>query len=251
MGNKYAKARPGQDLVISAGLYNDAVDFFGPGAGFNADRTFGAKPQGVVVKVKNTSGSDRSRWDCMSLGDTRFTIGDDGEESVVFEVETAASDKTPAILQEPIADNKFGDALIFGYTLARIKTASAATDLRGTPNATDHNLSASSDGPVQILAAPSTSADSLRPVIIGAAAALATGLAETPPGGIPGKTGSGTGADPWVWGSATCTVIDTVTGEKGADTLVIKNMVDSAIGGEEQIQWKAIGGTKFVDVEGC
>jgi hypothetical protein len=251
MGNKYAKAKPGQDLAISAGLYNDAVDFFGPRAGFQADRTFGAKPQGVVVKVKNVSGSDRSRWDCMALGDTRFTIGDDGEESVIFEVDTAADDETPAILQEPIADGKFGDALIFGYTLARIADANAATDLRGTPNATDHNLSASSDGPVQILAAPSTSADSVRPVIIGAGAELGTGLAETPSGGIPARTGAGTAGDPWVWGSATCTVIDPVTGEKGTDTLVIKNMVDSAIGGDEQIQWKAIGGTKFVDVEGC
>ena len=120
-----------------------------------------------IVWVKNTSGSDRARFDCMSLGSTTTTIGVNARESVIFEADTADPDGTPVILQEPIANNRFGRGCIFGYTLAKIKQASAATDLFGTPNASNHNLDAGSSGPIQILAAPSTSANSIRPVLIG------------------------------------------------------------------------------------
>lgn len=124
---------------------------------------------GLVV-IKNTSGSDRSRFDCMSLDGTTQTIDDDAEFSVIFKAATADPDETPVILQEPIANNQFGIGCIFGYTLAKIEQASSSSHVWGTPNATNHNLDAGTEGPIKILATPSTSADSLRPVLVGAAA---------------------------------------------------------------------------------
>jgi len=126
-------------------------------------------PSSGLVWIKNTSGSDRSRFDCMALGATTQTIDVDGQVEVIFSATTASPTGTPVILQEPIANNQYGVGRIFGQTLAKIKQAASASDLQGTPNATNHNLDAGSSGPIKILSAPSTSADSLRPVLIGAA----------------------------------------------------------------------------------
>lgn len=167
----YSKVKSGERLQFPAAMFNDLVDLVGTEAGFGSDKPLTAQAQGVIVPVKNISGSDRLRFDCMALGATRWTIGDDGKETVVFDVDTADPAETPAILQTPIADGKFGRALIFGYTLAKLEQASSATDLLATPNASGHNLEPGTTGTIQILAAPSTSADCVRPVLIGGATA--------------------------------------------------------------------------------
>ncbi|QDV22911.1 hypothetical protein [Aureliella helgolandensis] len=77
------------------------------------------------------------------------------------------------------------------------------------------------------------------------------GLAMTPEGGIPARTGAGSEGDPFVWGSATCENIAATDGEIEEGTYTVYNSVDSAIGGDEVIQWKWIGSMRFADVEGC
>lgn len=77
------------------------------------------------------------------------------------------------------------------------------------------------------------------------------GIAVTPTGGIPGRTGSGTSGDPWVWGSALCNPVNVSTGIKSSETITVYNCVESEIDGDEVIQWKLIGGKAFVDVEDC
>lgn len=82
------------------------------------------------------------------------------------------------------------------------------------------------------------------------AAGLPAGLAVAPSGGIPGKTGAGTSGDPWVWGSAVCKVVDVEAGEETTTDITLYNMVNQAIE-PGIVQWKTIGGKKFVDVEEC
>lgn len=168
---RYPKVKRGDPLNFPAGLQNDLINLLGNGAaqtGQTLATLPGSAAQGVIVRVKNTSGADRARWDCMSLGTAlRFTVGTDGKESVIFDAAVADPDKPAAILQEPIKSNKFGRALIFGYTLAKIKTASSSTLLAAKP-ATTHNLEATSTGLIRLLAAPSDSAATVRPVIVGA-----------------------------------------------------------------------------------
>lgn len=121
-----------------------------------------------LVRVKNVSGSDRDRFDCMSLGDTVIELETNAQQDLWFEADTADPDETPVILQEPIADGLVGVGRIFGVTLAKIATASATSLRSATPNASNHNLDAGVSGPIGILSSPSASAASLRPVLLGA-----------------------------------------------------------------------------------
>jgi hypothetical protein len=168
--SRYPKAKRGDPLNFPAQLQNDLIDLLGAGQTGQALTTIsGAASQGVVVRVRNTTSSARARWDCMSLTTTlRFTIGTAGRESVIFNAEAANADRPAAILQEPIAPNKYGRALIFGYTLAKVQTATSATLLAARPRPATHNLEATGSGSIRLLAAPSTTAASVRPVIIGA-----------------------------------------------------------------------------------
>jgi hypothetical protein len=169
----YKKAKRGDPLNFPAGLQNDLIDLLGGGEAGNrfSPGLIGSAAQGVVVKVKNTSGSDRARWENMALSTLRFTLGTDGKESVIFNAVAADGTKPPAILQQPIANDKFGDALIFGYTLARV-AAGAAALLAAKPN-TSHKLTPDAAGSVRLLAAPNAGAESVIPVIVGFGASSA------------------------------------------------------------------------------
>lgn len=71
-------------------------------------------------------------------------------------------------------------------------------------------------------------------------------LALTPPGGIPAMTGSG----PFTWGSATCTLVSE-DGIVGAETQVVKNIVNQAIAGSVVIKANRVGSIFIVDVASC
>jgi hypothetical protein len=198
-----------------------------------------------LVYVKNNSGSDRLRWDCMTLGNTTETIGNDGNELIVFAATTASSDGTPVILQEPIAAGLLGVGRIFGQTLAKLATASDAGHLNGTPNASGHNLTPGADGPIKILSAPSTGGASVRPVLLGAAARNEI-LIKTPGGGIAAATGTG----PYTFGSATCTVVSDA-GVVGSETVTVKNIVNEAIAANVIGKASRVGSIWVIDVASC
>lgn len=163
------KVSKGAPLQIAARDWNniaDAVNLKGGLSVSDGDKSlsnFGL----IWVWVKNTSGNDRGRFDCMSLGDLVFNIETNAQQDIVFEAKTADASKLPVILQEPIANNRIGRAAIAGLTLAKVATASSTSHLSGTPNASGHNLTPGQDGPSQLLASPSTSAATLRPVLLG------------------------------------------------------------------------------------
>lgn len=222
-------------------MWNGLVDLLDAPASQRAGVAGSSLAQGVIVKVYNGTGADRGRFDCAAIGDTRFEIGTDGKESVIFDLEAADPDKPAAILLEPIADTKRGNVLIFGYCLAKIATASNATDLAGTPNATNHNLDAGEDGPVRILSSPSTSAASVRPVLIGAGGS-----------GTPIALYRYTLTTDMTASGATCSAQHVVTGSvlSGQQIIGVANTADSQTAGDGGLA-ALLGGTLYVVEPDC
>ncbi|MCA9157545.1 MAG: hypothetical protein KDA72_04415, partial [Planctomycetales bacterium] len=167
---------------------------------------------------------------------------------LIFAGETADADKPAAILTEPIAhdatNKRFGRAWIYGLAYAAVGPAAAITDLTAAPDPANARLAPGS-GNVQLLAAPSTSAETILPVLLGAGTAQGK-LFKTPGGGIAAASGTG----PYTWGSATCTVVSD-GGVVGTDTEIIKNIVNQAIAANVIIKASKVGSIWVVDVAGC
>jgi hypothetical protein len=204
-------------------------------------------PQSLWVWIRNDSGSDRSRFDCMALGDPIFDLNLDGSVDLLFGADTVAdSTDTPAILIDSVADGSFGRAVINGMALAKVKAASSVSDLFAEPD-TGSQLAAVSTGSIQLLAAPSTSAATLLPVLVGVGATSSTEiLFKTPVGGIPAATGSG----PYTFGSASCTPVND-DGTVGSGSVTIRNIVNQAIAGNVVGKASLLGSIYVVDVASC
>lgn len=251
---RYPKVSPGQELIFSAGLHNDTVDLIEAAERVPVDR--GRRPsnpaQGTVVWIRNNSGEDRARWDCMALDlgglDTvlRFAIIT-GAESVIFNAVAADPNKEAVILQEPIPAGKFGRAVVFGYTLAKVYGGSGE---RASPSA-NHYLVPSGVGSVRLLAAPPTAAVvGLVPCLVGFGAPASI-LAMTPTGGIRPRAPA-TGSPPYTFYGAPCTLV-TEFGAVMSPTRMeaVYNMTSITIPGNSLIQAKRIYTRYFVDVDNC
>jgi len=197
-----------------------------------------------IVTVKNISGSDRSRFDCMSLGDTVFDIGDDAEEDVLFDVHTADENKTPAILLDSIANGQTGKACIFGFCLAKVGTADSVNDLWAIPDATNHRLEPSGGGSIYLLHPPSTADPKVRPVVINPVSNVAAFRTKT--GGISARS---TSTIP----SASCDQLTIASGTRAVsgNTATVYNLFTSAIGETVDIFAARIGHRWFVIAEDC
>lgn len=199
------------------------------------------------VFVRNDSGAARERFDCMSLGAPIIDLELDGSVDLAFVGAVADEDKTPVILLADIGAGEIGRGVIHGLALAKV-AAGSTTDKWATPNAAGHNLTPGS-GKIKLLAPPTVGSASLVPVMLGFGGSDA-GLAVTPGGGIPARTGE---SAPYSWGAATCNLIDPATGNFYSPNRdeVIRNMVPVAIEGGRLIQLKSIGGIYFIDVDSC
>lgn len=167
MTTSLAKIQPGQ-MPRAAG-WNLLVDDYNAGRTDRSGPPGGRLPPSLgLVTIKNVSGSDRARFDCMALGNPTQTIGNAVEESLIFEADTADPNETPVILQEPIANGQCGIGCIFGQTFAKIATAATTSEIYGTPSAAGHNLAVGTDPTaIKLLALPSTSTATVRPILIG------------------------------------------------------------------------------------
>lgn len=259
---------PGQKVRFSASelnRMNQAADR----ASFNRDGiTALSQPedqQAHWVWLRNDSGTDRARFECMALGDPLFDMLPDGTVDLLFSADTADADKTPVILLEPIADGAFGRGVIHGLAIAKVGPGEP-TDSYAYPDGTNHGL-ATGRGSVKLLAVPGdedtelfddfyddfyedffggwTAGVKLLPVLLGVGSQGMI-LAKTPEGGIPAASGSG----PYAWGSATCTVVSDA-GVVGTDTEVIKNIVNQAIAANVVIKAARVGSIWVVDVASC
>lgn len=163
-----AKHRPG-DQSLSAADWNSIADSINGGLGQKPPplNTLGAS----TVLVRNDTGADLDRYDCISLGAPLWTLENDGSVDLIFAGEDADPDKPAAILTEPIAhdatNKRFGRAWIYGLAYAAVGPAAAITDLTAAPDPANARLAPGS-GNVQLLAAPSTTVETLLPVLLGA-----------------------------------------------------------------------------------
>lgn len=121
------------------------------------------------VWVKNTSGSDRTRFDCMALGDPVMSLTTDGNVDVLFNATTASATASPAVLLEPIANGRVGRAVIYGLCLAKVAIATSTSLLFAEPQPS--NLKPVSSGTIKLLTAPSTTEIKLLPVVLGSGGA--------------------------------------------------------------------------------
>ena len=163
------KRRPG-DAFLPARDWNSVADAVNGGVSFGPP-AFGSFFSPSVL-VRNDTGSDRSMFDCISLGDPLYELATDGSVDLIFAGETADEDKPAAILVEPIAHDatepKFGRALLFGLAYALVGPAAATTILRAKPDAANHRLVPDPTGSTILLGAPSTTTTKLLPVLLGA-----------------------------------------------------------------------------------
>lgn len=163
------KRKPG-DSKIPSRDWNNIAEF--------ASQGLGTRPPplnslfGSTVLVRNDTGADLDRFDCISLGEPLFALQSDGSVDLIFAGELADPAKPAAILTEPIAhdatNKRFGRVWIYGLAFAFVGPAASVSDLTAAPTPTNNRLAPGS-GTVRLLAAPSTTEEKLLPVLLGAA----------------------------------------------------------------------------------
>lgn len=123
----------------------------------------GYDPNARLALCKNTSGSDRARFDCMAIDAITWELDILGNSDVLFNLITADPAKSPAVLWEPIANGGVGLAIIDGPAIAKV---GSGTDLLGVPETATHRIAPSSSGTIKILSAPHATDVRLLPVIL-------------------------------------------------------------------------------------
>ena len=93
-----------------------------------------ASPQ--VVRVYNDTGSDVDRYTCWGIGAPRWVLDTNtNTQEIVFDLVAFNSAETaPAVVQEGIASEGFGTAVICGATLVKVTNGGAEASRYGTPN---------------------------------------------------------------------------------------------------------------------
>lgn len=156
------KRKAGDPLNIAATEWN-ALAEVAAGLVGQSRGPLGNAAQAVTVLVKNTTGVDLERYRCLSLGDPVWELQTDGSADLIFEGITADPDKPAAVLTEPIADDLFGRAWIYGLAYAVVGPGSGTS---AAPNSTGNRLNPGG-GNIRLLGSPSSTTELLLPVLIG------------------------------------------------------------------------------------
>lgn len=253
MAGRVNKRNAGDPLNIPAKEWNaiaDAVNF-----GVSQSRGGGQLSQSITVLVRNDTGEDLDRFDCASLAAPLFTLETNGSADLIFSLVKADPTKPPAILTEPIAhdatNKRYGRVWIHGLAYAFVGPG-ATTSIYGLPTATNNRLTPGS-GDIRLLAAPSASAETLLPVLLGGGASSGSGiLFQTRTGGIAART---TTSRPHTFPSATVDLIDEVTGNIYSPnrTATVYNLTNIPIAHiADRPRHATLTGTRyFVDVDDC
>lgn len=205
-------------------------------------------PQTCVVRIVNKSGAARNRYEALTLGEPRWDpAAKDTLQSIVFKGEAPDPDGTPAVLLSPLGTDKVGFAVCMGPTLLRMDTFAGAAKVSAAPKA--NGLFDSVDtGPIRLIHAVSGAYGFGLVGVEGGTVAAAADviLVQTPTGGIPAATGSG----PYVWGSASCAVLDDA-GDLTGGFATVKNVVSEAVGQHVVAKAIKVGSIYVVDLASC
>jgi hypothetical protein len=137
----------------------------------------------AIVKVKNSTGSARSRFDVVALTSPMFDPATSAEAFTEAPRFTGTKPAIPgdvnrcAILQEPCAEGAAVDAVILGASVATVDVKDADHEW-ATPVDDAYTLESAKEGPLRILWKAGTSGPQLALVVLGAAPAPATSLFE-------------------------------------------------------------------------
>jgi hypothetical protein len=201
------------------------------------------------IKVKNDCGEFRKRGEILSLGS--LATENATAESIILVGETPVRHKRFAVLRFSVDDQKIVEAQISGVTIAKVYINDEDHRFACVPDDDTYVLQSSWTGPVELLhvgGAVDEESDCVIEFV-----RHAVGVAKTPSGGIPGRSGD-------VCGSADCDLYwikddGTLTEAKNADDETIKvevfNMFSEDVGGSAFIQFKDVHGIAAVDAEDC
>lgn len=125
----------------------------------------GSEPEYLTwwVWVKNDTGADRKRFECVSLAAPIMDLELDGSVDMILSATLSDPFGTPAILIDEIADGEVGKAVAYGCALALVE-AGTTTHGYGVPNTTS-TLDPATSGPFKLLASPSATVQKLVPVL--------------------------------------------------------------------------------------
>ena len=165
MGDPFRKVQPGQELAIPAEAYNGFVDaavavrrnrrLFEQGG----ERDF---REATIVKVRNQSGNDRSRFAVLGIDGPIISPAD---HLLNFQNQVAVNGVVPdidehlghfVILLEPLKANAIGRAVIAGVTVARVNVVSSLHPYADIADGS-HDLASGWYGAADILWLQSTS----------------------------------------------------------------------------------------------
>jgi len=176
-------------------------------------------PSSRVAVIRNDTGQDLARFDCVGLDGMVWDL-DQATTEVVFVAADADDDKPPAILIDPLADGQLGRAVIDGVALA---TVAAGSGDYATPALA---LTPASSGAIRLLGTPDASDEKLLPVVLnaGSTGGGAAKIVQTPGGGIAARTGT-------TVSNATCTEFRITSGALASNTktLTVHNIWPFAI----------------------
>lgn len=163
MGDPLKKVLPGQELTISADAYNAFVDAANAAKGNRSlgQSGIGTLARGGLVKVKNATAAALGRFAPVGLNGVAITPGgslQNFQNTPIF-IAAAPGSSTYlgkwAVLQEPLAADLIGDAVVSGLTVAQITVNHAAHDRVDVSTSGGSSLVSSFYGAGEILYAES------------------------------------------------------------------------------------------------
>lgn len=151
------KVSPGERRPLSAATHNVFVD---AARSHRATRNATPRPAPKLeltrgtVRIRNSSGQPRARFDILGLSGLVIEPSDGLEEfqnHPCFEgVTPSAGTPAFAVLQEPIPEDAIGRAVVHGVTIARVG-GSSTTQFVDKSNGDATTLAAATTGPAEVL----------------------------------------------------------------------------------------------------
>lgn len=157
-GDPLRKVSPGDGLRFPAAFYNELVDLALAGRIEGNPGEFDLRnfQQSGLIRVKNASGSDVSRFGVLAVSAPVFGPDDDLAQFLSEVILTGSAPNADGqdhfvICQEPIEDGGFGWAVISGITVARVNVLSGSDQFAETVSGGVTELQSSDNGSAEIL----------------------------------------------------------------------------------------------------
>lgn len=161
-GNSDGKASPGQPFAApKAEIWNGMID---AGNAFRANKLSNGLPQPTrpretdIIRLKNDCGEDRKRGEILRIVDSERAIEDLSDEHIWLIGDEPTATEYFGILKEPIEDGEIGRVQVSGCCIATIDVADA-DHTRAKAIGASYKLTSATDGPIEILYAPSGTGD--------------------------------------------------------------------------------------------